>query len=65
MPATAPADQSAERRLKRPRTEVDAPEIKDDIFWIKGDFTIISSDHIRFRVDHHYLLSARYVFHPS
>ncbi|KAL1411786.1 hypothetical protein Q8F55_002753 [Vanrija albida] len=65
MNPAAPTDQSASvGRSNRARVENgtcvedDTPSIRDDRWWNKGDFSIISSDHVRFRIDHHYLLSA-------
>lgn len=36
------------------------PTIVDDKTWTTGDFTLVSSDHVRFRVPSYYLLAARW-----
>ncbi|WOO80383.1 uncharacterized protein LOC62_03G003902 [Vanrija pseudolonga] len=50
--------------VKRARGESEAavPVIKDHPVWNKGDFALISADNVRFRIDHHYLLSASVFF---
>ncbi|KAL1411788.1 hypothetical protein Q8F55_002755 [Vanrija albida] len=45
---------------KRARTE--SVSITDDNDWATGDFAIVSSDNIRFRIDRHHLQSASSVF---
>ncbi|KAL1411785.1 hypothetical protein Q8F55_002752 [Vanrija albida] len=42
--------------------DADAPVITDSAVWSKGDFALVSADNVRFRIDHHYLLSASSVF---
>lgn len=39
----------------------DAATIVDDEEWTEGDFTIISSDNVRFRIQSYHLFSSRYV----
>lgn len=55
--ALPPASQPPPRTAKKPHLEVSNKSSK----WNKGDFTLVSSDDITFRIDTHYLLSARWV----
>lgn len=40
-------------------TDDEDDEITDDKQWTTGDFAIVSADNVRFRIDRHYLMSAR------
>lgn len=46
---------------KRKRSQVDvvSEELVDDSKWKEGDFTLISSDNVRFRVDSCFVFAAR------
>ncbi|KAL1411778.1 hypothetical protein Q8F55_002745 [Vanrija albida] len=50
------------RKRKTYDTADDAPPIVNDDTWTKGDFALVSSDNVRFRVDLVHLLSASSVF---
>lgn len=47
-------------RLLITMTDNDGSEIRDDEVYTDGDFSIISSDHVRFRLPSFYMLAARY-----